>query len=79
MDTKLLSAQLYSGSYDPRGGPCQYTRTVHGPGAAESLVAAFNAGFLMHDANGGYYTDGKLSDPLAHGARVGRDLPATAP
>jgi hypothetical protein len=38
------------------------------PGAAHSLVAAFNAGFLMSEANGGYFTDGKTILPLRSGA-----------
>ena len=33
-----------------------------------TLVAAFNAGFLMSDANGGYYTDNKTVVPLRTGA-----------
>ena len=32
------------------------------------LVAAFNAGFLMSAANGGYYTDNKTIIPLRTGA-----------
>ena len=67
MDTKLLSATLYSGSYIPGGGPYKYTAPVQ-PSAARSLVAAFNAGFRMHDANGGYYTEGKTIIPLRNGA-----------
>ena len=64
MDTKLLKATLYSGSQIPGGGPY----TPHRPDLAERrhlLVAAFNAGFLMSDANGGYYTDGKTDPPAA--------------
>lgn len=67
MDTKLLSATLYSGSWIPGGGPWPDTAPVR-PGAARHLVAAFNAGFLMNAANGGYYTDHKLVDPLRVGA-----------
>jgi hypothetical protein len=37
------------------------------PTDATSLVAAFNAGFLMSGAEGGYYTDGKTIDPLRTG------------
>ncbi len=67
MDTKLLSASLYSGSYIPGGGP--YTRTAPiTPAASASLEAAFNAGFRMQDANGGYYTDGRMILPLRTGA-----------
>ena len=67
MDTKLLKATLYSGSQIPGGGPYTHTAPMQ-PGAADSLVAAFNAGFLMADANGGYYTDGKAILPLRSGA-----------
>jgi hypothetical protein len=67
MDTKLLKATLYSGSQIPGGGPYTHTAPVQ-PGAADSMVAAFNAGFLMREANGGYYTDGKTILPLRSGA-----------
>jgi hypothetical protein len=67
MDTKLLQATLYSGSTIPGGGPYRHTAPVS-PAASKSLVAAFNAGFLMNNANGGYYTDGKTIIPLQKGA-----------
>jgi hypothetical protein len=67
MDTKLLHATLYSGSQIPGGGPFTHTAPVP-PADATSLVAAFNAGFLMSGAEGGYYTDGKAIDPLRTGA-----------
>jgi hypothetical protein len=67
MDTKLLSAQLYSGSKSPGGGPYTLTAPVL-PAQAASLVAAFNGGFLMQDAEGGYYTEGRAIDPLVDGA-----------
>ena len=67
MDTKLLHATLYSGSQIPGGGPFTHTAPVS-PADATSLVAAFNAGFLMSGAEGGYYTDGKTIDPLRTGA-----------
>jgi Phosphodiester glycosidase len=67
MDTKLLRASLYSGSQIPGGGPFTLSAPVQ-PAAANSLVAAFNAGFLMSSANGGYYTDGKALIPLRTGA-----------
>ena len=37
--------------------------------ASKSLMAAFNAGFLMSNAGGGYYTDDKTIIPLRAGAR----------
>ncbi|HEY6474476.1 MAG TPA: phosphodiester glycosidase family protein [Acidimicrobiales bacterium] len=67
MDTTLLKATLYSGSLIPGGGPYRHTAPVSSSDAT-SLVAAFNAGFQMSDANGGYYTDGKTIDPLRDGA-----------
>jgi hypothetical protein len=67
MDTTLLHATLYSGSQIPGGGPYTHTAPI-APTESTSLVTAFNAGFLMSGANGGYYTDGKLIDPLRTGA-----------
>jgi len=67
MDTALLSARLYSGSKSPGGGPYRYTAPIL-PAQAVSLVAAFNGGFKMADAHGGYYTEGRVIDPLAQGA-----------
>jgi len=67
MDTRLLRATLYSGSSIPGGGPYRDTAPITST-AATSLVAAFNAGFRMPTANGGYYTDGKTVLPLRTGA-----------
>jgi len=67
MDPKLLKATLYSGSIIPGGGPYTNTAPVS-PSDASSLVAAFNAGFLMSNSNGGYYTDGRAEVPLVNGA-----------
>lgn len=67
MDTRLLSAWLYSGSQSPGGGPYAYTAPIE-PAQAASLVAAFNGGFMMNVAGGGYYTEGRLVDPLVGGA-----------
>ncbi len=67
MDTDLLKATLYSGSEIPGGGPFAHTAPIT-PTAATGLVAAFNAGFLMSNANGGYYTDGRTIIPLRTGA-----------
>ncbi len=67
MDTNLLGAQLYSGSKSPGGGPYLYTAPVQ-PAQAATLVAAFNGGFLMKDAGGGYLTEGRTIYPLVSGA-----------
>ena len=63
MDTKLLQSDAVFRSTIPGGGPYLNTAPIE-LGAAKSLVAAFNAGFLMSNANGGYYTDGQVVVPL---------------
>ncbi len=67
MDTHRLSARLYSGSKSPGGGPYVYSAPIQ-PTDAASLVAAFNGGFTMNLAEGGYFTEGRLIDPLVAGA-----------
>jgi len=67
MDMGVLSARLYSGSGSPGGGPYRYTAPV-APAQAKTLVAAFNGGFKMNAARGGYYTEGRMIDPLRAGA-----------
>ena len=67
MDTRLLAARLYSGSISPGGGPYPYTAPIE-PAQATSLVAAFNGGFKMATAHGGYVTTGKTIVPLVQGA-----------
>jgi hypothetical protein len=67
MDTTLLRAALYSGSTIPGGGPWQLTAPIS-PSAATSLVAAFNSGFRMDNASGGYFSEGRTVVPLRPGA-----------
>lgn len=67
MDTKLLRATLYSGSRIPGGRRFTHTAPISAA-AATGLVAAFNAGFLMPEANGGYFTDRRTILPLRNGA-----------
>jgi hypothetical protein len=67
MDTHLLRARLYSGSQSPGGGPYRYTAPVQ-PASARRLVAAFNGGFKMDAAEGGYYTEGRMINPFRRGA-----------
>ena len=66
MDPKILSAQLYSGSQIPGGGPYPYSAPISSS-ASTSVVSVFNAGFRMQDANGGYYTNNKMIVPLHPG------------
>lgn len=67
MDTRLLSARLYSGTLSPGKGPYHFTAPIE-PAYARTLVAAFNGGFMMSAAHGGYYTEGRMVDPLRSGA-----------
>ena len=67
MDTHLLTARLYSGSQSPGGGPYLYTAPIQ-QASARYLVAAFNGGFKMDAAEGGYYTEARMIDPLRPGA-----------
>ena len=66
MDTRVLAARLYSGSESPGGGPYRYTAAIE-PASARYLVVAFNGGFKMNEAEGGYYTEGRIIDPLRLG------------
>ena len=66
MDPHLLGAELYSGSESPGGGPWALTAPVQ-PGAATSLVAAFNGGFKWPSTEGGYYAYGQTVYPLQSG------------
>jgi hypothetical protein len=67
MDTRLLSARLYSGSSSPGNGTYRFTAPIL-PAYARTLVAAFNGGFIMDVARGGYYTEGRMVYPLRSGA-----------
>lgn len=67
MDTRLLQAKLYSGSLSPGGLFWKNTAPIP-PSASRTLVAAFNGGFLMKDAKGGYFSEGHTVAPLRVGA-----------
>jgi len=67
MDTNLLTAQLYSGSQIPGGGPFAHQAPISA-NRSKTLVAAFNSGFMMQNANGGYFTDQKTYKNLRKGA-----------
>jgi hypothetical protein len=67
MDTNLLTALLYSGSQIPGGGPFWHQAPISAA-KSKTLVAAFNSGFLMQNAHGGYYTDDHTFKKLRNGA-----------
>jgi hypothetical protein len=65
IDPKLVTAAGYAGVAEPGG-----TWTQEAPipeNLRPSLLAAFNSGFKMADANGGYYADGRYARPLRAG------------
>lgn len=65
MDPKLLSFSLFAGGAEP-GGAWSNMAPINSTQAA-SLVAAFNSGFRMRDARGGYYSQGRMAYPLVNG------------
>jgi hypothetical protein len=67
MDTNLLTAQLYPGAQVPGGGPFWHNPPISAA-RSKTLVAAFNAGFAMQNAHGGYFTDDRTIKKLRKGA-----------
>jgi uncharacterized protein YigE (DUF2233 family) len=67
LDQKLVRLVLHPGFRVPGGSgwsqPSQVPRSQR-----DSLLATFNSGFTMADANGGYWQDGKTAVPLRQGA-----------
>ena len=68
MDTKLLSAQLYAGTSIPGTGQTFANMAPIAASASTTLDAAFNSGFRMQDAQGGFYLDGVTAEALQPGA-----------
>jgi hypothetical protein len=66
MDTKLLKTAFVPGLQEP-GGPNPWGAQIP-EDQRGGLVAAFNSGFKMSGARGGYYTDGVMVHPLRDGA-----------
>jgi hypothetical protein len=67
MDPNLLSFTLFAGAQEPGKGPWQ-NMAPFSSSQESSLVAAFNAGFRMQDAQGGWYSEGRMAYPLVNGA-----------
>jgi Phosphodiester glycosidase len=66
MDTKLLHPVLVAGTQVPGSGTWPYDHQVP-HSAYPALTAAFNSGFLLKDAGGGMYLDGRTAAPLVAG------------
>jgi hypothetical protein len=66
IDPNRLWVSLVPGSQEP-GGTWPQPPDITGT-ALSSAVAAFNGGFRMQDAHGGFYLDGREAVPLRRGA-----------
>lgn len=66
IDPALVHMKLIAGTEQP-GGPAPSGGAVPTEDRA-SLVAAFNAGFRMSEANGGWFSAGRTADPLRDGS-----------
>ena len=66
MDSRLLRAALYNGVQLPGGGPWALGSAV-APADQAALVAGFNSAFKLDVSHGGYYTEGKMVQPLVDG------------
>jgi hypothetical protein len=67
MDTKLLRTVFVPGLQEPSGGSNPWGSQVP-ENQRGGLIAAFNSGFKMAGARGGYYVDGQVVKPLRDGA-----------
>ena len=63
IDPTLVRAAGYAGVVEPGGGPWANQAPI--PDALRpELLAAFNSGFKMRDARGGFYASGRTARPL---------------
>lgn len=67
IDPKLVGLRLVAGSLEPGGTGWQDQAPLPAPELSQ-LVAAFNSGFRLRDARGGYYEAGKAGPALVDGA-----------
>ena len=66
IDPKLVTFEVFPGSEEPGG---KWAKPSQVPMDRRlSLIAAFNGGFRMGDAKGGFYMDGVTQRPLRDGA-----------
>lgn len=67
IDPKLVKAVQYAGAVEPGGTGWAHQLPVE-PAVRPQLLAMFNSGFKMDDAEGGYYDSGRYARPLRTGA-----------
>lgn len=66
-DPGRVRAQLHPGAVEPGGSGWSVPSFIP-PASRAGLLAAFNSGFKLGDAHGGYYQDGRYAQPLITGA-----------
>ena len=66
IDPKLLRFVLHPGTQEPGHGPWQLAPSL--PTDRTGLVAAFNSGFRLAEAQGGYYADSRTVGTLRAGS-----------
>ena len=67
IDPKLVRAAVYAGAVEPGGSGWAHQLPLS-PAVRPQLLAIFNSGFKMADAQGGYYDSGRYARPLRAGA-----------
>jgi hypothetical protein len=67
IDTRLVRVVQYAGVIEPGGGGWAHQLPIS-PAVRPQLLAVFNSGFKMDDAEGGYYDSGRYAGPLRVGA-----------
>jgi Phosphodiester glycosidase len=67
MDPTLVKAVLYAGVQEPGGSGWRYQAPI-APADRTNLLAAFNSGFKLSDARGGYFSEGRTIRALQAGA-----------
>ena len=67
IDPKLVRAVSYAGAVEPGGTGWAHQLPIS-PSVRPDLLAVFNSGFKMEDAQGGYYDSGRYARPLRVGA-----------
>jgi hypothetical protein len=67
IDPRLVRVVQYAGVLEPGGGGWAHQLPIS-PAVRPQLLAVFNSGFKMDDAQGGYYDSGRYARPLRVGA-----------
>ena len=67
IDPKLVKVVQYAGAVEPGGSGWAHQLPIN-PAVRPQLLAAFNSGFKMDDAQGGYYDSGRYAKPMRTGA-----------